>query len=64
MRPEGDERGVELAERHGTEDGPLDRSPVALEKLDDSEEDCQGECETCMGHGYVHCDPNVRVAGY
>lgn len=61
MGPEGDEGGVELAKRHGAEDGPVDRAPVALEKLGDAVEEGQREGEACVSHGHVHRDANMRV---
>lgn len=62
MGPEGDQGGVELAEGHGAEDGPLDGTPVALQELRDSEENGQRENQPRVGHGHVHRHPHVRVA--
>lgn len=61
MRPEGDESRVELAERDGAEDGPLNWAPIVLEKLHDAVEDRQAQGEAGVSHRYVHCDANVRV---
>lgn len=61
MRPERDESGVELAERHRTENGPVDWAPVAFEKLRDPVEERQREREAGVGHGHVHCDADVGV---
>lgn len=61
MRPERDESGVELAERHRTENGPVDWAPVAFQKLRDAVQERQRERQTGVGHGHVHCDADVGV---